>query len=172
LSLNKHESNLFQGKLTKFLKNVDEFYEHSTAVSSNYQSVIDKIGIDKIDMSKLTEREKAGLEFLQHLPNLFSMENSEKTMEIMNKVMDNFGWGSGGKTLSKDLTQNMTKYLKLWKCMEWIDIIALTYPHQEISRYPFQIDEKISDEVYLEQKDNLKKMLDNVKNTCKQIEQN
>ncbi len=173
LPLDKNESNIVEGYVKKFIKRTDEFFKQSKIASSDYEKILEKLELNKIDTSTLTEKEKIGVEFLKKVPDMLAMKTDESALEFMNKVMNHYGWGSGGGTLPKELSNNMTKYLKLWKCLDWADIIVSTYPHQEISRYPFQINGKMVDKIYTEQKDDLKNLLEMVKTTCKEIrEQN
>lgn len=166
LPLDKSELKIIQGHNTRLITSGNEFVKQSENLASSAKKFSEIF--EKIDTSKLNEKQLFLLDYFKKIPDMISMKVFDD-FQLSYKFIDHFGWGSGGKTLTKKTTTLMIKHLKLLTCLKWMEIIVATYPHQEMSRYPFQIKDKIADEIYVEQKDDLKELLDAVKITCKEI---
>ena len=60
----------------------------------------------------------------------------------------------------------MIKLTAIEKSFDWYEHVLLTYPHQEIGRYPTMIDDKDSYSLYIEYKDNLWRIIEEIQAVC------
>jgi hypothetical protein len=89
----------------------------------------------------------------------------EKLMQALQPYL----YGSGSKSLSKDVSDFILKIKTIEDSFQWYDAVLLTYPHVDIGRYPTLIEKSDSNALYLSHMDDLLRLLEYVRNVCKNI---
>jgi len=94
---------------------------------------------------------------------------SEDTRKRLLSLLEPHLYGSGTESFSKSQSDTMIKLTAIDKSFDWYEHVLLTYPHQEIGRYPTIIDKKDSYSLYIEYKDNLWRIIEEIQTVCRGI---
>lgn len=78
-------------------------------------------------------------------------------------------YGTGTDSFSKSESDTVIKISAIDKSFDWYEHVLLTYPHQEIGRYPTMIDDKDSYSLYEEYKENLWQIMEEIQSVCSGI---
>lgn len=173
ITLNKHERNISNGIESEFLKYATELQK----TSSEYM-MTDVFGIHEVDTTKLNEKDK---EFIEKLTSMGSnLQNATKTitanqhyatkaMTELEELVEMISYGTGKDALSKEDTIKIKEFIKLQKSLEWMWTVMNSYPHVIISRYPIEIDGKDSMTLYQKNKQDVWKLIQEIKEICSDI---
>jgi len=105
-------------------------------------------------------------QILNELAGALKDGNSEDVRKKLVSVIEPHLYGSGTKSFSKAESDTMIKLTAIEKSFSWYEHVLLTYPHQEIGRYPTMIDDSDSYSLYIEYKDNLWRIMEEIQMVC------
>ncbi len=95
--------------------------------------------------------------------------NLEKELNELQVITTPALYGMKENSFSRKDSDFFLKYFGLVKTFQWIDPVVAAYPHEEIGRYPFDIDGTTSTEIYKERKDDLSNLINALELACNQI---
>jgi len=95
--------------------------------------------------------------------------NIEKELNEFQVIIAPALYGMKENSLSRKDSDFFLKYLGVVRTFQWIDPVIAAYPHEEIGRYPFDIDGTTPTEIYKERKDELSNLLKMIELACSQI---
>jgi len=166
LELNDNEKTMLNGiyltnrrSAAKYLKTTMEYFASGT-------------------FSKNLENKKLPSEIKQQIPTLLLSyvqalaKGDHNIVEIREKIMTllkPYFYGSGPKSLSKDESDVMIKLSLIEQSFDWYEYVLLSFPHQEVGRYPTMIDGVEATTQYEKNKENLWKLIQGIEVICKRI---
>jgi len=84
-------------------------------------------------------------------------------------LLEPYLYGSGTESFSKSDSDTMIKLTAIDRSFDWFEHVLLTYPHEQIGRYPIMINDCDAYSLYTENKDNLWKIIEDIQTVCKKI---
>lgn len=163
IKLNQHEENISKG-LDKELASVTS---QAKVGVSKLMEILTSIPTDV--MNSLSEQDKKLFSLFLSMPQLIDSDNPMKMIEeIMILIKPKLYGNSPNSMPKKDTDMIMRYFLLLWS-LKWIDIVMDSYSHQEISRYPTEIDGLNSVDLYQKNKDALLELIQRISNACEEI---
>jgi len=170
IKLNKNEENILDGIRTESNTSANKYL----STLSNY--LVSESFAKNLQKKKLPVKLKEKIpKFLIEYSNASRNGDTNKARQIMNSFMATaspYFYGSGPNSLSKGDTDFMIKMTKMETTFDWSEYTLLLYPHQDIGRYPTLIDDKNSEELYEENKENLWQLIQEIRIICSRIKQN
>lgn len=167
INLNKNEKNILNGIRVKInnsaTKNLSVLLEYLNSESFLKQLLKKKMPVEL--------KAKIPL-FIREYIIATQRGDSHKMKIAMEKLMQAISpylYGSGPDSFSKESSDLMIKIKMIDSAFEWYEYVLLTYPHQEIGRYPTDIEGTNSEILYCENKENLLKLIQAVKIICTKI---
>lgn len=160
-------------KEKKMLQGISSGNEHST---SKFIQLL-KDAVAKTDFLEIIANAKSiPSELKVNLPKLLKemTVNLEENSGVIkgDKILtflQPYLYGSGRESFSKTESETITKLSAISNSFDWYGDVLLSYPHQQIGRYPTKIDHSDSYSLYIEYKDNLGKIIQDMKIVCKRI---
>ena len=160
-------------KEKKMLQGISNGNEHSTSKfiqllnnSVEKTDFIDIIANAKSIPSKLKENLPQLLKEITE--NLQINSGTIKGTEIM-AILQPYLYGSGSESFSKSESETITKLSVISDAFDWYGDVLLSYPHQQIGRYPTKINDDDSYSLYIKYKDNLWKIIQEIHIVCERI---
>jgi hypothetical protein len=95
-----------------------------------------------------------------------------KEIDEIEEILSPYLYGVKEKSLSKQDSDFLTDFFKIFRTFEWLELLLASYPHEEIGRYPTTIDNESSVELYKERKDDLYNLITAIDSACLQIRTN
>lgn len=168
IPLTTEESNIEQGITTQFNQISSKLEGDMPIIAEQFQNMINLEQLNKIDISKLDKKTRILVDFLKKvhggLTNKFPF-----SLDDVEQLLQGVGYGSGKNSFSEKETNYIQEIVRTNKSLKWMDEIIDSFPHQTLSRYPFEINGKTNYDLYIEYKDNLQKLINKIKNTCEDI---
>lgn len=167
IELTAHEKNMLQGirikneqSTSRFVSSVFSFFktEDFFKMISQAESIPSEL---KTNIPQAL-RELAE-EMIKKDPELGS--SRDKVLSLL----EPFLYGSGTESFSKSESDTMIKLTAIDRSFDWFEHVLLTYPHQQIGRYPTMINDYDAYSLYIENKDNLWKIIEDIQTVCKKI---
>ncbi|MGY5148617.1 MAG: HEPN domain-containing protein [Candidatus Nitrosopumilus sp. bin_68KS] len=167
ITLNKNEQNILNGIRVKNDLSTEKYLAtlHNYLGSTSFLTNLLK--------KKMPDKLKSKLPlFIVDYLNALKNNNPENAKIILDKFMLEirpYLYGSGPNSLSKDATDFMIKMKMIDTAFEWYEYGLLTFPHQEIGRYPTIIENTNSELLYEENKENLLQLIQSITIICNKI---
>jgi len=71
--------------------------------------------------------------------------------------------------LSQQVASSILKQFAILRTMNWMPMMVFSFSHQQISRYPTQIDHSTAKKLYQENKESVKTFIQKINSTCQEI---
>jgi len=168
IPLSTKESNIVKGLTEQFNQISSKLESGMPVMAEQFKNVINLDQLNKIDISKLDKKAQTAIAFLKKVHDGLA-NDSPFSLDDVEQLLHDLGYGSGKNSLSEKETNDMYEFVKNNKSLVWIDEIINSFPHQTMSRYPFEIDGKTNHDLYVEYKDNLYELINKIKTTCEDI---
>lgn len=146
-------------------------------INERLQSSIKKelVLFDKYFLTKTVKNNIGNMKVHQEVQNI-----SETLVKCRDTLAENTisNIDDLGQDMYKDLESmpnrpelaNIKKLFTIIKTMNWMDVVAYAFSHQQISRYPDKINEKTIEELYKEHKNELRLLMNKINNCCHEME--
>ena len=139
-------------------KNPIEIDVENKDIDPKYKLAIEKLALLRQKMMRLVET-----------TNYSNNRDLEQIRDELSILLGMFYYGKGNELFTIEETDFFIKIIKLWRCADWFDTILSSYSHEQISRYPTLIDDQDSITWYKLQKENLLKLINEIRETCDSI---
>ncbi len=170
IPLSDQEKSLTDGLDVQMEKKIQKLSSELPGFSKQYENYVQLNNLNKIDSSKLDKPSKESIDFLNKVgTSLSSPETSDFSIDHLKKFVSNNEYGTGKNSLSKDATQSLKNYISVLQTFDWSEMMIALFPHQTLSRYPENIDGKMTSELYVEYKENLHELMNQTETICKDI---
>ena len=92
-----------------------------------------------------------------------------KEVNNFEEIISPYLYGVKENSFSKQDTDFIMKFFKIWKTFSWLGLILLSYPHEEIGRYPTNINHENSLKLYKEKNNELLDLINILDSACLEI---
>lgn len=115
------------------------------------------------DLFKTMSEEAINLDMNKIIQNKKLQEKEVKLLESFNELQ------KGDSVIGKTIQGDMKRMMAYTKILPYLETIMKSFPHEDIGRYPTEIDKKDSTKLYVEYKDNLFVLINEISNVCNNI---
>lgn len=169
------ESQIFDDKVNKLQKisnqinNAFNVYDEQS-FNPNIGKIREKFSKnDMEDILKFKDLFKTKLEAVVNLDKNKIMQNKE-FLEIEKKLTERFNeLQKNDNVIGKTIQGDMKRMMAYTKILTYLESIMKSFPHEDIGRYPTEIDGKDSTNLYVTYKDNLLVLINEISNVCNSI---
>jgi len=170
IELNKNEQRIDKGLGLKLEKIKQEYLLSFQNLLIPALSDINVDRLASIDPANIQKFLSIFQKALQEVVNpTQSMEQNFQLLDEMILFAKPFFYGSGPNSLSKTDTDFISKLYLLIRTWLWIETVIESFPHEEIGRYPTDINGMNSELLYKEKKENLLRLIQKIRTACDQI---
>ncbi|MCV0392002.1 MAG: HEPN domain-containing protein [Nitrosopumilus sp.] len=167
IKLNKNEQNILNGIRIKNNTSTKKYLSvlHNYLGSPEFLANLLK---KKIPVKLKSKLPLFIIDYLNAIKNN-DQKNAKLILEKFMLEVKPYFYGTGPNSLSKDATDFMIKMKMIDTAFEWYEYGLLTFPHQEIGRYPTIIENTNSEILYEENKDKLLQLIQSITIICNKI---
>ncbi|KAG2476766.1 MAG: hypothetical protein NPMRTH1_1550016 [Nitrosopumilales archaeon] len=166
IELTTNEKNMLQGISKKNEQSTSQFIELLLDFVKNKDFLKMISNAESIPSELKANMHQALINFTEELSkNSGSGDARNKIISLLEPYL----YGSGTESFSKSESDTITKLTAIDNSFDWYGHVLLSYPHQQIGRYPTSIDDKDAYSLYIEYKENLWKIIEEIRTVCTRI---